>query len=154
MAGGASGLAAQSGHPPLEFLGVAPAMSRTAAVRLLDSLGVSLSCRPTREPRLTACEGRLAGTPEALGVTLSVVDDRVAIAMVSGRMPADRIAEWHADLVARFGEPVSTRRPGQESFQWVRDAQMLRLTVRREAGGLAASISLVDGPLLDGLPPP
>lgn len=115
----------------------------------------SLRCQPTREPRLQACSAAATlpgGDPATL--TVHLVDNQVGIVLIAARLSAERIADWHDELSRAYGDVVPERRPGQESFQWIRNGQMLRLTVRREPGGLMASISLVDGPLLDGLPAP
>lgn len=129
-------------------------MTRAAADSALDRLGATLRCQPTREPRIEACSAQARLDGQVATLTFSMVDGRIGIALVSARLPADQVADWHANLVEAFGDAEPQRRPGQESFQWIRDRQMMRLTVRREAGGLVASVSLVDGPLLDGLPTP
>lgn len=150
----ASSLPAQSPELALSFLGLEPGMHHPAADSAMARHGGTLQCQPTREPRITACRGRLRVSGEVLSTSISLVDDRVAIALISARLPAARIADWHAELVDRYGEAPASRRAGQESFQWIRSGRMLRLTVRREQGGLTASVSLLDGRLLDSLPPP
>jgi len=141
--------------PPLEFAGLRPGMTRAAAESVLRARGAPLACQATRQPRIQACSAVL---PDSLAgprtVTLSLVDGRAGIVLVAGPASAETIADWHAGLVDRYGAVAVSRQPGQESFQWVRRNQMLRLTVRRESGGLVASVSLVDGALLDGLPSP
>ncbi len=147
-------LSAQDRPTPLAFHGLRPAMTRLEADSAVARYGAQLRCQATREPRIQACSAtaRLEGEPVA--VTITLVDGRVAIALVAGRLPADHIADWYATLTRQYGDAEPQQRPGQESFQWLRARQMLRLTVRREAGGLTASVSLVDGMLLDGLPSP
>jgi len=155
VAGGLSPLGAQSAGVALAFRGLRPAMTGASADSVLRAHEAQLRCQPTREPRMQACsaEANLGdGSPATL--TMSLIDGRVGIALISARLPADRIADWHDELRRAYGEVTPQRRPGQESFQWIRADQMLRLTVRREAAGLVASISLIDGRLLDGLPPP
>jgi hypothetical protein len=154
-AGLVPGLAAQEpATVPLSFQGIQPGMTWHSVESVVANQGGTLQCQATREPRLHACTARLTVAGDVLIVTLSLVDSRVGIALVTARLPAERIARWHAELVNRYGERQPTRHPGQESFQWIHAGQMLRLTVRREAGGLTASVSLLDGALLDGLPPP
>ena len=154
-AGGHLPLHAQSPPVALAFRGLRPAMTRTAADSVLGTHRAQLRCQPTREPRLQACSAEVSlgdGAPASL--TISLIDGRVGIALITARLSANRIADWHDELRRAYGEVAPQQRPGQESFQWVRADQMLRLTVRRESGGLVASISLIDGHLLDGLPPP
>ncbi|MCL4866461.1 MAG: hypothetical protein KJZ47_11235 [Gemmatimonadales bacterium] len=155
VAGGTSPLPAQAPGATLGFQGLRPAMSRTAIDSVLAGHRAQLRCQPTREPRLQACsaEATFAGGDRTT-VTVHLVDNRVGIALIAARLPAERIADWHDELTRAYGDAPPERRPGQESFQWIRNGQMLRLTVRREAGGLVASVSLIDGPLLDGLPAP
>jgi hypothetical protein len=150
----ASPLHAQATATPLTFQDLRAAMSRAAADGVLARLGTRLSCRPTPEPRLQLCTAPAVLGTARVTVTITLVDGRVGIALIAGQLPAEQIATWHADLSNRYGAVEPSRRPGQESFQWIRAGQMLRLTVRRETGGLVASVSLVDGALLDGLPPP
>jgi len=147
--------AAQGPSHPLEFRGLRAGMPRADSEAVLRRAGATLSCQPTREPRITACSATLQGSGgPAQTVTLSLVDDRVAIALVAGPASAEQISAWHEELTIRYGETAVRRRGPQESFQWIRQRQMLRLTVRREGGGLLASVSLIDGALLDGLPRP
>ena len=155
VVGGLFPLGAQTPPTPLAFRGLRPAMTRAGADSALVIHRTQLRCQPTREPRIQACNARaLFGEGEPATLTISLIDGRVGIALISARLPAGRIADWHEELREAYGDVLPQRRPGQESFQWVRDDQMLRLTVRREAGGLVASVSLIDGRLLDGLPPP
>lgn len=129
-------------------------MTRAAADSVLAGHGAALRCQRTPEPRLEACSAEATLDGQAAVVTVSLVDGLIGIALVSARLQAEQIADWHATLVGAYGDAAPQRRPGQESFQWIRSRQMLRLTVRREPTGLVASVSLVDGRLLDGLPSP
>jgi hypothetical protein len=63
------------------------------------------------------------------------------------------MAQWLVDLSTRFGTVEPRRTQGQETWQWVRQRQMIRLTTRMENGHRIVSVSLMDGPLLDGLDP-
>jgi hypothetical protein len=63
------------------------------------------------------------------------------------------MAQWLADLSARYGTVEPRRTQGQATWQWVRQRQMIRLTTRLENGHRVVSVSLMDGPLLDGLDP-
>ncbi|MDZ4674942.1 MAG: hypothetical protein SGI84_10835 [Gemmatimonadota bacterium] len=154
VVGGSVPVSAQSSQAPLTFRGLRAAMTRAGADSVLVRHGTSLRCRPTREPRIEACSAQATLDGQVATLTVSLVDGLVGIALVSARLPAEQVADWHATLVNAYGEVDPQRRPGQESFQWIRARQMLRLTVRREAGGLVASVSLLDGRLLDSLPSP
>lgn len=129
-------------------------MSRATADSVLARHGATLRCQPTREPRIAACSATATLDGQVATLTVSLVDGLIGVVLVAARLPAEQVANWHAALVEAYGDVAPQRRPGQESFQWIRGGQMLRLTVRRETAGLVASVSLVDGALLDGLPPP
>ncbi len=154
-AGVVSGGAAQSADSVLQFLGLRPGMTESEMQAVIGDLGGSFRCGATTEPRLRACSGTIPD-PDAgvLSVTASMVDGEVGVALVSAILAPTRIGEWHAALTDRYGDAPVQRRPGQERFQWIVDRRMLRLTVRREAARLTASVSLVDGRLLDSLPAP
>lgn len=147
--------AAQAPTGPLEFFGLRPGMSGTEATRVLAEREATLRCHSTAEARIQSCSAQLLD-PDAgwLAVTLSLVDGDLAIGLVAATLTPVQTARWYEWLTSRYGTTEVYRRPGLESFQWIRAGQMLRLTVRRESGGLMASVSLVDGALLDGLPPP
>lgn len=155
LAAGAVLPARAQAPPALGFHGLAPGMPRAALAEAVRGHGGTLRCRTTPEPRLEACSAALrlpAG--EAATLTASLVDGHLGVALVAARLEPAEVGRWHADLVDRFGDVPVERRAGQERFQWIRDRRMLRLTVRREGGGLTASVSVVDGRLLDDLPPP
>src|SRR5690606_38990061 len=102
-----------------------------------------------------ACSGSIPDPDAgALSVTASMVDGAVGVALVSAALAPALVSDWHAALTDRYGDVPVQRRPAQERFQWSLDRRMLRLTVRREAARLPASVSLVDGRLLDSLPAP
>lgn len=93
---------------------------------------------------------RPAGEP-AIEVTGSLVDGSVAVLLLAASVDDARLERWVGDLSARYGR-VTPRTPhGQTSWQWVRRQRMIRVTTRIEASGRVVSVSLVDGPLLDGL---
>jgi hypothetical protein len=154
-AGVVSSGAAQSPGSVLEFLGLRPGMPESEMKAVIGDLGGTFRCSATTEPRLRACSGTIPD-PDAgvLSVTASMVDGEVGVALVSATLAPTRVGDWHAALTDRYGDAPVQRRPGQERFQWILDRRMLRLTVRREAASLTASVSLVDGRLLDSLPAP
>lgn len=155
LAAGAVSAAAQPAASPLEFLGLRPGMPRAELATVLTDLGGALRCQSTSEPRIHACDGTIPDPDAgALRVTVSLVDGHLGVALVAAPLAAEQISDWHDQLSRRYGDVAPRRSPGQESFQWIRDRRMIRLTVRRETTGLQASVSLVDGRLLDGLPPP
>ena len=53
-------------------------------------------------------------------------------------------------LERSYGVVGASVQGGQWMLQWIRRGRMLRLTWRAESGGKIASVSLVDGRVLDG----
>jgi hypothetical protein len=106
------------------------------------------------DPRIAECWGEIR-TPGDGPLTLraSLVEGAVAVLLISGPVGDAGVARWRDRLAARYGSVPARREHGQESWQWVRRSRMIRLTTRREDGTRIASVSLVDGPLLDGLGP-
>jgi hypothetical protein len=84
-------------------------------------------------------------------LTGSLISGAAAILLLSAPAPDAEVSQWIADLSARYGQVDPHRAQGQETWQWVRRRQMIRLTTRLEQGRRVVSVSLVDGPLLDGL---
>jgi len=87
----------------------------------------------------------------ALTVTGSLVDGSAAVLLVAAPVDEARLRRWVADLSTRYGEVAPQASHGQLTWQWVRQRRMIRLTTRTEGETRMVSVSLVDGPLLDGL---
>jgi len=86
-----------------------------------------------------------------LTVTGSLVEGSAAVLLLAAPMDEARLRRWVADLSTRYGEVTPRAANGQLTWQWVRQRRMIRLTTRIEGEGRMVSVSLVDGPLLDGL---
>lgn len=115
--------------------------------------GGMLTCRrATGDLRLTECRASLPELDSGRSVDLwvSLIDDRAAITTLSGRLSEARFARWRELLEGRYGTVVEVRRGPMKMLQWVRGGRMLRLTWRPKGRDLEASVSLIDGPLLDG----
>ena len=147
----------------------APAPADTAALRFLGFYGGQplaelleharqagrgeLSCQhSTTDLRLDECRG---GLPEldsgrSVDVWTALIDDRVAILTLSGRLSEARLQRWRELLEGRYGPSVERHRGPMWMLQWVRHGQMLRLSWRTKGREFEVSASLVDGPLLDG----
>jgi hypothetical protein len=104
------------------------------------------------DPRIADCRGSLRiGGGQRLSVTGSLVSGETAILLLAGPTTAEQVSRWRLELATKYGDaPVRTEH-GQQSWQWIRRQRMIRLTSRTEAGERVASVSLVDGPLLDNL---
>lgn len=83
-------------------------------------------------------------------VWLSAIGESAAILMLKTDGSLAQLEGWRGELSTRYGR-VETRAQGpQRMMQWVRRGRMIRLTWRVDPAGLAISVSLVDGHLLDG----
>lgn len=107
------------------------------------------------DPRFTECLGRIAPPGEpALNLTASLVDDTVAVLLLSGPVANRDLQRWRAALDDRIGPATVRQSQGQTLWQWVRARRMVRITAQAGDGTRLTSVSLVDGVLLDGLGEP
>jgi len=139
---------------PIEFLGFRPGSPRAEVEAQLAANGGSWRCTSSTDPRIVDCRGGMPSVHGALTLTASVIDDRLAILLLAGAVNPDGLAVWRERLQSTYGSVTRRTDHGQETWQWIRRRQMLRLTTRIEAGQRVVSVSLIDGPLLDGLNPP
>jgi hypothetical protein len=101
--------------------------------------------------RVTECRGRF--TDPVLGgsvaLWISAVDSVASIITLRSDLDGNGLDQWRNGLVARYGKVGARAQGAQWMMQWVRRGRMLRLTWRQERGDKAASVSLVDGRVLD-----
>jgi hypothetical protein len=71
------------------------------------------------------------------------------IITISGGIDSDQLDRWREGIVASYGRVGARAQGTQWMMQWVRRGRMLRLTWRTERGENVASVSLVDGRVLD-----
>jgi hypothetical protein len=107
------------------------------------------------DARFSECQGRVAPEGEpALALIASLVRDSVAVLLLSGPVSEADLQRWQAELDRRIGPATTRQSQGQTIRQWIRSRRMIRITARTEGGARVASVSLVDGVLLDGLEEP
>lgn len=147
-------LAAQNAPPPLSFLGFEAGSRLDRVDQQLKALGSrGLHCdRSRRDPRVQECRAALLdpATTQPLTLWLSGIDSSAGVMTVSGAVTGVDIDRWKRHLETRFGVVDARVQGGQWMLQWVRRGRMLRLTWKIEQGSKLASVSLVDGRLLDG----
>jgi hypothetical protein len=138
---------------PLEFHGFragARLEELRAVVQSLD--GGRLRCdRAKADRRVTECRA-VVNDPElggAVNLWLSAVDSVASVITLSGGVGADQLDRWRQTIERRYGRVDATVQGSQWMMQWVRRGRMLRLTWRIERGEKVASVSLVDGRVLD-----
>lgn len=108
--------------------------------------------RARADRRVTECRGGFLDTESGEAVTLwiSAIDSVAGIITLRAATPGDRLDRWRDGIVARYGKVGARAQGTQWMMQWVRRGRMLRLTWREERAGRVASVSLVDGRVLDG----
>jgi hypothetical protein len=121
--------------------------------QLRGSGGGKLRCQRARvDPRVSECRGvlRRSEVVPPVEIWISAIDSLAGVMTLSGRVDSSELSSWRNTLQERYGR-VGTRVQGTQSMlQWVRRGRMIRLTWRVEGSGQVASVSLVDGHVLDG----
>ncbi|HEY3012477.1 MAG TPA: hypothetical protein VGJ36_07015 [Gemmatimonadales bacterium] len=137
----------------LQFLGFrAGARLDELSVHLRSLGGGPLRCKRSRiDHRVSECRASLSDPTLGGRVDLwvSAIDSFAGVMTLSGRVEPDQLAQWRQVLQERYGRVGARVQGSQLMLQWVRRGRMLRLTWRLEAGGKIASVSLVDGRVLD-----
>lgn len=90
----------------------------------------------------------MAATP--VTIWLAAIDSVTGVITVSATLGAADFERWRDALESTYGPRQATGEGPQRMLQWIRGTQMLRLTWRSTPGRIEASVSVVDGPVLDG----
>ena len=136
---------------PLVFLGIrAGATLRELNEELRQRQG-HLRCRQSKtDPAVRECRGTLPDSDAGeLAVWVSTIDSMAGVITLSAPVSSITLLAWRDDLAARYGRVGAVVQGTQRMMQWVRRGRMLRLTWRREGTTTTASVSLVDGRVLD-----
>jgi hypothetical protein len=136
----------------LEFLGFRAGARLDEMALYLHTAGGRLRCRRSKmDQRVNECRAVLdvnqfGGAAE---LWVSAMDSVAGVITLSGVLAPEELESWRERLETRYGK-VGPRIQGTQSMlQWVRRGRMLRLTWRIERGEKVASVSLVDGRVLD-----
>lgn len=147
-------VAAQPDTSRLEFLGFRAGARLDELAAQLDKAGAgSLRCRQSKvDPRVRECRAVL---PDAepwgrLSLWVSAMDSAAGVMTLSAAVSPDQLESWREELERQYGRVGKRVQGTQSMLQWVRRGRMLRLTWRLERGEKVASVSLVDGHVLDG----
>jgi hypothetical protein len=138
----------------LEFLGFRAGARLDELARHIRGMEGSsrLRCRRSRvDVRVSECRAALH-QPQlggALDLWVSAMDSVAGVIVLSGTLVPGGLDQWRQALEARYGRVGSRSQGPQSMLQWVRRGRMIRLTWRRERGEQVASVSLVDGHVLD-----
>lgn len=145
-----------SAAPSLEFRGLQVGIPIPDLRGHVRDLSGTLSCRPSRDPRLDECTGSVRLVPGGphFSLIVSSIRDSAAVVILTGAVPRDTVADWAASIAWVQGQVSPRTRGPQVIWQWVRYRQMLRLIHRQEGSGNVLTVTLTDGPLLDNLGAP
>jgi len=137
----------------LEFHGFRAGASLAELERLARGFGAHrLHCdrakadRHVTECRATLNDPKLGG---AVDLWISAMDSAAGIITLSRPVTADQLDRWRTTIERRYGRVDAQAQGAQHMMQWVRRGRMLRLTWRTDGGEQLASVSLVDGRVLD-----
>ena len=128
-----------------------------ARLEQLDTLvrrfgGTRLRCdRAKADRHVTECRALLTD-PElggSVSLWVSAIDSVAGVITLSSGVSADQLDRWRQLIERRYGRVGARVQGSQWMMLWVRQGRMLRLTWRIERGGKVASVSLVDGRVLD-----
>ncbi len=114
--------------------------------------GGRLRCdRAKRDRRVSECRGtvRDSAMGGAVKVWVSAIDSVAGVITLSAAVDGATLDGWRQRIEARYGRVGAKAQGGQRMMQWVRRGRMLRLTWRADRGERTASVSLVDGRVLD-----
>ncbi len=142
--------------PPLSFLGLRAGVPLQEVRAFLEANKSRLDCKASSDPRMKECTGTVPypGVPRGLALLVSSINDSAAVLVFTARGNQTLGQEWERALTEDFGQPNHEARSGAETRQWIRKGQMMRLVQRKTRTSLECSVTLTDGPLLDGLGPP
>jgi len=119
-------------------------------IRRLD--GGRLRCdRAKRDRRVSECRGTVMDSAMggAVRVWVSAIDSVAGVITLSAGVNGETLERWRRRIESRYGRVGAEVQGSQWMMQWVRRGRMLRLTWRTERGVRTASVSLVDGRVLD-----
>lgn len=140
--------------PALGALGFPAGARLDAVARIVDSIdGGRLRCDRSRlDARVHECRATLTmpAAAEPVELWLSAIDSVSGILTLASTLAPDELDALRAGLEGRYGRVGARVQNQQWMMQWVRRGRMLRLTWKAQQGGKATSLSLVDGPTLDG----
>ena len=141
-------------QPPLAFLEFEAGMRLAPAAAQVRALGGrALRCdRSRRDRAVHECRGTVfaPGSGTAVDLWLSAVDSAAGVLTLSGSVTGAELDDWKQALERSYGVVDARVQGSQWMLQWVRQGRMLRLTWRIERGHTVASVSLIDGRVLDG----
>jgi hypothetical protein len=107
--------------------------------------------RAQRDRRVSECRGVVSDSAmgPAVKLWISAMDSVAGIITLSAALDRTTLDRWRRHIESRYGRVSSKVQGSQTMMQWVRRGRMLRLTWRTDRGERIASVSLIDGRVLD-----
>lgn len=137
----------------LSFFGFragAPVAEIAARLQRLD--GSRLRCDHAKaDSHVAECRATV-GDPDLGGpvnLWMSAIDSVSGVMTLSADVSPDQLDTWRGRLEKSYGRVGAQVQGTQWMMQWVRRGRMIRLTWRMEKGNRTASVSLIDGHVLD-----
>jgi len=150
------GLPAQASRPveppPIEFYGFRPGASIGELTTRVAALGGGLTCRRSKkDPRVSECRASLQdpATRRPIDLWAAAIDSMTGVMTLSGGVTAQQLDTWRSSLERAYGAVGAEVQGSQWMMQWVRRGRMIRLTWQIKGVEKVASVSLVDGRVLD-----
>ena len=138
----------------LQFFGFRAGARLDELQRHLRGIGGGrLRCHLSRvDPRVSECRAILSDrkTGRSVELWVSAIDSLAGVITLSGVVVPGQLERWRDTLEKSYGRVGPRTQGAQWMLQWVQRGRMIRLTWRLERGGKVASVSLVDGHVLDG----
>jgi hypothetical protein len=139
--------------PPLSFLGFEAGARLDVVSQQVQALGgTGLRCdRSRRDRAVSECRATLFDPvwSRPVALWLSAMDSATGVLTLSGPVTGEQLDGWKSELETAFGGVGARVQGPQWMLQWVRQGRMMRLTWRVDNNAKVASVSLIDGWVLD-----
>lgn len=139
--------------PPLSFLGFEAGARLDAVSQQVQALGgTGLRCdRSRRDRSVSECRATLFDPvwSRPVSLWLSAMDSATGVLTLSGPVTGEQLDSWKTELETAYGGVGARVQGPQWMLQWVRQGRMMRLTWRVDNNAKVASVSLIDGWVLD-----
>lgn len=139
--------------PPLSFLGFEAGARLDVVRQQVQALGGSgMRCdRSRRDRSVSECRATLFDPVWSRPVDLwvSAMDSTSGVLTLSGPVTGEQLDGWKTELESAYGGVGARVQGPQWMLQWVRQGRMMRLTWRVDNNTKIASVSLIDGWVLD-----
>jgi hypothetical protein len=142
----------QQDSTALRFLGIRAGATLQEISAELRRHGGTLGCDQSRKDRrVRECHGTLRNSAgqASVAIWVSAIDSAAGVIALSAPVSPETLRGWRDQLTRHYGVVEAVTQGRQKMMQWVRRGRMLRLTWRPEGDGTTASVSLVDGLVLD-----